>query len=332
MQIRKAERRKAKLRLGITGPSGSGKTWSALTIATGMGGKIGLIDTEAGRGELYGNDFDYDIIRIDAPYSPQRFIQAITMFEKEGYDILIIDSISHAWNGQGGILTIVDNAGGQFQNAWKKATPIQNAFIDKIVTSNLHIISTFRAKTEYVVEQNEKGKAAPRKVGLAPVQRDGVEYEFTMFMNINQDHVAHITKDNTRMYDQEFVTPTEEMGAELMQWLNQGAEPIKVEPPQPPQRQPAPVKQPSKPLDQAIYSMHYDLIKEAMNLDDLKTRYHDAKKALEGYRLEMTKINKLTQERKELLQKAAEAVENTTLTPSLKGEAAVNETAASSSP
>ncbi len=225
MLIRKAERKKAKLRLGISGASGSGKTWSALEIARGMGGKIGMIDTEAGRGELYGNDFEYDIIRLEAPYSPERYIEAMKLFEKAGYDILIIDSLSHAWVGEGGVLSIVDKAGANsFTQGWKVATPKQNALVDALITSKMHIITTFRAKTEYAMEKDDRGKNVPQKVGLAPVQRDGIEYEYTVFMNINQDHVAHVTKDNTKLYDQQYIKPSEDMGAKLMQWLNTGAD------------------------------------------------------------------------------------------------------------
>lgn len=226
MQIRKAERKKAKLRLGISGPSGSGKTWSALEIAKGMGGKIGMIDTEAGRGELYGNDFDYDIIRLEAPYSPERYIQAMKEFEKAGYDILIIDSLSHAWVGEGGVLSIVDKAGtNSFTQGWKVATPKQNALVDALITSKMHIITTLRVKTDYAMDKNAQGKTVPTKVGLAPVQRDGLEYEFTVFMDIsNQEHIAHVTKDNTKLFDQQYVKPSPEMGAKLMEWLNTGSD------------------------------------------------------------------------------------------------------------
>src|SRR5689334_19600912 len=165
----KAQRKLAKLRLGICGPSGSGKTWSALEIASGISNKIALIDTER-RGHLYAEDFDFDIAELDAPYSPQRYIDKIKEAERLGYEFLIIDSLSHAWIGEGGVLSIVDRAGGTFQQGWRTATPQQNSLIDTIITSSLHIIVTLRSKTEYVVEQNEKGKLAPRKVGLAPVQ------------------------------------------------------------------------------------------------------------------------------------------------------------------
>lgn len=223
MFIRKAERKKAKLRLGISGISNSGKTWSALEIATGMGGKIGMIDTEAGRGELYGNDFIYDVIRLDAPYSPDRYINAIRMFEQAGYDILIIDSLSHAWVGDGGVLSIVDNAGSKsFSQGWKTATPKQNALIDALITCKMHLITTLRVKSEYVVEMNEYGKQVPRKVGMAPVQRDGVEYEFTVFMDMNAEHMAHVVKDNTRMYDNQYIKPSKELGKRFMEWLESG--------------------------------------------------------------------------------------------------------------
>lgn len=224
MMIRKAERKKAKLRLGISGASGSGKTWSALEIATGMGGKIGMIDTEAGRGELYANDFDYDVYRLEAPYTVDKYISAIKMFENAGYENLIIDSLSHAWMGDGGVLTVVDNGGGWFAAGGRKGSSQQNALIEAIISSKMHIITTLRAKTEYVMEKNDKGKNEPRKVGLAPIQKDGLEYEFTVFMSINQENIAHVTKDNTKMFNQEFIKPTKKMGKKLIDWLNTGTD------------------------------------------------------------------------------------------------------------
>ena len=224
--FRKAERKKAKLRLGISGASGTGKTWSALEIAKGLGGKIAMIDTEAGRGELYGSDFDYDVLRLDAPYSPERYIQSIKAAEAAGYDVLIIDSLSHAWVGEGGVLSIVERAGGNsFTSGWKTATPKQNALVDAIITSKIHIIVTVRSKTEWGSEINDKGKFAPKKIGTAPVQRDGLEYEFTVFMDMSQEHIAHVTKDNTKLYDQEYIKPTQEMGNNLIEWLNSGKSP-----------------------------------------------------------------------------------------------------------
>lgn len=231
MLITRAERRKAKLRLALSGISSSGKTWSALEIAHGMGGKIGMIDTEHGRGQLYadlpskhehGIIFQYDVLQLDAPYSPDRYIEAIKSFEKLGYDILIIDSLSHAWSGDGGVLSIVEKAGGQFQTGWKVGTPKQNALTDAIIQSKMHIIVGMRAKAQYVVELNEKGKNAPRKIGLAPIQREQIEYEFTAFMEMDSNNIAHVTKDNSNIYHKQFIQPSPEMGRRLMNWLNQG--------------------------------------------------------------------------------------------------------------
>ncbi|MFA6080747.1 MAG: AAA family ATPase [Candidatus Gracilibacteria bacterium] len=230
MIIRKAERKKIKLRLGISGAPNSGKTRSALEIARGIGGKIGLIDSEHGRGELYAGMFDYDVIRLEAPFTPESYINAILAFEREGYDVLIIDSMSHAWNGKGGILEEVDQSKDKFTSGWKTATPKQNALIDTIMSSKMHIIATFRAKTEYVIEKNEYGKNQPRKIGLAPIQRPEIEYEFMLFMTMNQDHFAQISKDNTRMFDENtLIQPNREMGEKLLEWLNEGSdEPVVV--------------------------------------------------------------------------------------------------------
>jgi hypothetical protein len=230
MQIRKAERKKAKLRLGLAGASDSGKTWSALEIAHGIGGKIAMIDTEAGRGELYAGShsahepeisFQYDVIRLDAPFSPERYIEAMRAFEKAGYDILIIDSLSHAWEGPGGVLTIV-GSDGWFSRSGQKGSSEQNALTHAIITSKMHIIANMRAKTEWAMEKDSRGKNCPIKVGLAPVQRGGIEYEFTAFMNMSHDRQAFVSKDTSKIYSQKTVQPSPDMGRRLMEWLNTG--------------------------------------------------------------------------------------------------------------
>lgn len=227
-EFQKAERKKAKLRIGISGVSGSGKTWSALEIASGMGGKIAMIDTESGRGELYGEDFEYDVMQINAPFSPEKYIKAIRNAENSDYSVLIIDSLSHAWAGDGGVLDIVTKAGGTYQAGWNKGTPAQNSLVDAIITSKIHIIFTMRSKSDYVMQTvtNKAGKEvqAPKKVGMAPIQRDGLEYECTLYMEINLEHVAHITKDNTKLYDQQYITPDKEMGKNIIDWSNSGKE------------------------------------------------------------------------------------------------------------
>lgn len=223
--FQKAERRKAKLRLALCGPSGSGKTYSALKIAKGMGGKIALIDTENGSGQLYCDIADYDVAEIAPPFSVDKYIGAIKGAEDAGYDVLIIDSLSHAWSKQGGILDEVNKRGGKnsFTNGWRDATPLHDKFIDAILQSSIHIIVTMRAKTAYEMEKDDKGKIIPVKKGMEPVQRAGLEYEFTVVLDMdNERHTATSGKDRTRLFDGKCFTPDENTGMELMQWLGMG--------------------------------------------------------------------------------------------------------------
>lgn len=228
MQIRKAERKKAKLRLGLSGPSGSGKTMGALKLAFGLGGKVGLIDTEHGSGDLYAHLGDYDIISLLAPFTVAKYLEAIKAFETAGYGTIIIDSLSHAWAGDGGLLDkqgkIADKIGNSY-TAWRNVTPEHNALVDAMLQSDAHIVATMRSKTEYVLETNDKGKQAPRKVGLAPVQRDGMEYEFTVFLDVAIDHTATASKDRTSLFDGEYFKISEKTGAKLLKWLESGTEP-----------------------------------------------------------------------------------------------------------
>lgn len=225
--FRKAERKQAKLRLALSGVSGSGKTFSALQIAKGIGGKIAMIDTENGSGELYSDVADYDVVQLSPPFSPGRYIETIRAAEKEGYSILIIDSISHAWSGEGGVLDILDKStkASRSQNsytAWKDVTPQQNKFIEAILRSNLHIICTMRSKAAYQMT-DDKGKTKPVKIGLAPIQREGVDYEFTVVLELSVDgHIASASKDRTGMFDGQYFVITEDTGKQLLEWLNSG--------------------------------------------------------------------------------------------------------------
>lgn len=228
MQIRKAERKKAKLRLGIAAPSGAGKTFSSLLLAFGLGGKVGLIDTEHGSGDLYAHLGDYDIISIEAPYSVAKYLQAIHAFEQAGYSTIIIDSLSHAWAGEGGLLDkqgkAADKSGNSWQ-AWRNVTPEHNALVDAILRSPCHIIATMRSKTEYVQEKDDRtGKQVIRKIGMAPVQRDGMEYEFTVMLDIDMKHTASATKDRTGLLDGEYFTIDRSTGEKLLAWLETGAD------------------------------------------------------------------------------------------------------------
>lgn len=227
MQIRKAERKKAKLRLGIAAPSGAGKTYSALLLAFGLGGKVGMIDTEHGSGDLYAHLGDYDIIAIEAPYTVTKYTQAIKAFEEAGYTTIIIDSLSHAWSGDGGLLDkqgkMADRGTNSFA-AWRTITPEHNALVDAMLKSRCHIIATMRAKQEYVLETNDKGKQQPKKVGMAPVQREGMEYEFTVMLDVDMNHIASASKDRTSLFDGRFFKISEQTGDELCKWLDIGTE------------------------------------------------------------------------------------------------------------
>ena len=243
--FRKAERKKAKLRLGIVGPAGSGKTYSSLLIAAGLGGRIALIDTENGSGDLYAGRKEipeYDICPISAPYTVPKYLEAIKEAENAGYSVIIIDSLSHAWAGDGGLLDqqgkIADSGKGNSYTAWRQVTPLHNKLVESILQSPCHVIATMRAKTEYVLETDSKGKQVPKKVGLAPVQRDGMDYEFTTVFDIDLNHNVQVSKDRTAMFDGMIFKPGTDTGNTLKAWLETGADiPIvtKKEDPQSPQ-------------------------------------------------------------------------------------------------
>ncbi|HET8636405.1 MAG TPA: ATP-binding protein [Acidobacteriaceae bacterium] len=233
--IRKAARKKAKLRLALVGPTGSGKTYSALKLAFGIGGKIGLIDTENGSGDLYAHLGDYDVISLESPYTVQKYREAIRAFEAAEYDTIVVDSLSHAWAGEGGLL---DKQGqleksGSYKNSfatWREITPEHNKLVEEMLGSPAHIVATMRTKTEYVIEEDSKGRKVPRKIGLSPVQRDGVEYEFTVVMDVADNHYARASKDRTEIFDGWSDKISEETGRRLKEWLESGVEPPKPYP------------------------------------------------------------------------------------------------------
>lgn len=229
-EIHRATKCRAKLRLGMSGAAGSGKTYSALLIAQGLGGRIGMIDTEHGSGDLYADLLPegYDVLQLSPPYTPARYIEAIHLMEQTGVNTIIIDSLTHAWSGEGGSLDrhgkIADRSGNSWQ-AWRQVTPEHNALVEALLQSPCHIIATMRAKTEYVQEKDERtGRQVVRKIGLAPVMRDGIEYEFTIFMELDSEHIAHIGKDRTRLFDGMMIKPDTETGRELLGWLESGEE------------------------------------------------------------------------------------------------------------
>ncbi len=235
VEFRKAQRSQSKLRIGLAGPSGAGKTMSALKLARGIvgpSGRIAMIDTERGSGDLYAHLTEYDIIGLTPPYAPKNYVEAIEAAEDAGYDIIIIDSLSHAWSDEGGLLDQADklSAGGNRFTAWASLTPQHRKLVNGMLNSDCHIIATVRSKQEYAMEKDEKtGKSSVKKLGMAPVQRDGMEYEFTVFMDIEQNHNAHTSKDRTDLFKDEVFTIDEKIGTRLIEWLHEGKPaPVKV--------------------------------------------------------------------------------------------------------
>lgn len=232
MELRKVERKKAKIRLGLTSVSGGGKTMSALLIAYGICGdwtKIGVIDTETMSADLYEDVGNFNVLVLEAPYSPERYIEAIKKCENKGMEVIIIDGISQEWEGVGGILYQCDEAGGGFQTAWKKLTPKHEMFKQAILTSTCHTITTTRRKQDYILveEANKHGKIVqkPVKAGFKEITREGWEYELTINLEIDINHLATATKDRTRLFDgKDPFIPTVETGRLIKQWCESGAE------------------------------------------------------------------------------------------------------------
>lgn len=234
----KATKKQAKLRLAIIGSSGSGKTYTALSIATGLG-KTAVIDTERGSASKYAGLFEFDVLEL-TDYNPQKYIDAIKAAADNGYESIVIDSLSHAWNAQGGVLELVDKAAARSQSknsfaAWRDVTPLHNKLIDAIVGAPVHVIATMRAKTEYVMEEvisNGRKTTMPRKVGLAPVQRDGMEYEFDVVADMDQENNFMVSKSRCFELNSAVIAkPGKDLVSTLKNWLTDGAivdPPLKV--------------------------------------------------------------------------------------------------------
>ena len=235
-QIKKATRSAAKLRIGIAGPSGSGKTYTALRVASLLGKRVGVIDTERGSASLYadempdGQPLAYDVIELDT-FGPELYVNAIKAFEDGGYDVIVIDSLTHAWSGVDGMLERKDKAGAGF-DSWKTITPQHTRLVDSILRSKCHVILTARTKTEYVIEKDARGKSVPRKVGVAPVFRDGIEYETTVWLDVDTDHNVTVSKTRCSALDgKSWVRPGPEIASALLNWLAGGAPEVPKESP-----------------------------------------------------------------------------------------------------
>lgn len=225
MELRKASRKKAKIRLGLSAVSGAGKTYSALLIAYGICGdwsKIAVIDTENNSADLYAHLGEYNVLPLQAPFTPERYIEAIKACEKAKMEVIVVDSITHEWDGKGGCLEIVESLGGKYQD-WAKVTPRHQNFIDAIIQSSAHVITTVRRKTDYEMVKDNNGKVKVEKGGLREVTREGFEYELTVNLEVDTTHHAKASKDRTGLFmgKPEFI-PTEDTGRLIRDWCESG--------------------------------------------------------------------------------------------------------------
>ncbi len=282
----KAVRSQRKLRAAIDGPSGGGKTFSTLRLAfamkaAGLCSRIALIDTENNSASLYagespdGTPWEFDTLNLKQ-FNPDQFTNALKTAAKEGYDCAILDSLSHAWVGQGGALDLVDSKGGNKFTAWKDVTPLHRGMIDAIIQSPMHVLATMRSKTEYVLEEDEKGKKVPRKIGVAPVQRDGMEYEFDIYCSMDWSHQIKVTKSRCSPMDsQTAIKPGPAFWAPLFEWLQSAAA----------APAPAPVEVTKtgekKPPVAEVLQVLFQQVNAATTLDELKAAGAAMRKALD---------------------------------------------------
>jgi hypothetical protein len=244
LTFKKATRQQSKLRLALIGVSGSGKTWTALTLAKHLGKRIAVIDSECGSASLYAGDAaDFDVLNLDT-FAPRTYVEAIHTAEQAGYDVIVIDSLSHAWMGKDGALEMVDKAAkrsrsGNSFTAWRDVTPEHNALVDAMVRCRAHLIVTMRSKTEYVVQDGPNGKKTVEKIGMAPVQRDGLEYEFTLVGEMDLGHNLVVSKSRCSALDGAVISrPGKAVADTLAKWMNEGAPLVE-----------RPAQEQSRPLD-----------------------------------------------------------------------------------
>jgi len=225
MNLQQAERKQAKIKMGLMGPAGSGKTYSSLLIAFGMvkdWSKIAVIDTENHSADLYAHLGGFNVLALDKPFTPERYIEAIEICEKAGMQVVVIDSISHEWEGTGGILDIHGAMMGNSFTNWAKVIPRHNDFVQKILQSPCHIIATIRSKQDYVLSE-KNGKIVPEKVGLKGVTREGLDYEFTLVFDVDIKHQATASKDRTNLFmDKPQFLITDKTGEMIKSWCESG--------------------------------------------------------------------------------------------------------------
>lgn len=227
MQLRQSERRKAKIKMALQGSAGSGKTYSSLLLAKGLTNgnlsKVAIIDTENGSADLYANLGNYNVLSLTPPFTPENYIKAIEVCENAGMEVIILDSISQSWEE---LLDYHSSLAGNSFTNWAKVTPRQNAFIDKILQCNAHVIATMRTKQDYVLNQKD-GKFIPEKVGLKAVQRNDLDYEFTIVFDVDIKHFAVSSKDRTGLFmDKPEFKISAETGKMILDWCNEGEEKV----------------------------------------------------------------------------------------------------------
>ena len=223
-RFQKATKAQSKLRMAVFGPSGAGKTFSSLSIAKGLGGSVAVIDTEHGSASKYADRFDFDVVNLEN----KSIASTIEVIEEAGaanYNVLVIDSLSHSWQE---LLEDVDKLAqakykGNTWSAWSEGTPKQKKLVRAILSFSGHVIVTMRSKTEWSVQQNERGKNTPTRVGLAPEQGKGIEYEFDLLLELSTEHIGNVIKDRTgKFQDTLLEKPGEKFGRELAAWLSEG--------------------------------------------------------------------------------------------------------------
>lgn len=229
-----ATKEQAKARIALDGPSGSGKTYTALVTATALGKRIAVIDTERGSAAKYADEFSFDNCILTS-FSPDDLTAALAAAASAGYDVVIVDSLTHFWSGKDGMREQVDRAakrgyGGNSFGGWKEARPMEQRMIDALVSYPGHVIVTMRTKTDYVIEEDSRGRKVPRRLGLKPEQREGIEYEFDVVASMDHENTLVVTKSRCRPVSGAVVPrPTEEFGQQIAAWLQDGTAAESVE-------------------------------------------------------------------------------------------------------
>ncbi len=229
MPFQKASKAQAKARLGLIGPAGSGKTYTALRIASALGARIAVIDTEHGSASKYADEFAFDTLQLTS-FHPQRYVEAIEEAGQAGYDVLIIDSGSHEWNGTDGCLELAEQAAARYKGnkwaGWRDVTPLHNRFIEAIHAAPLHVIVTYRSKMEYIQTDTGHGKTEVKKVGMEAITRDGAEYELDIVGELDLQHRMAITKTRCKaLTDQVIDHPGDAFAGIVQRWLSDGDTP-----------------------------------------------------------------------------------------------------------